>query len=99
MASTSRVKGILKTKFGLNASVLFALFSLCFCWFYGILALAAGYIALKNLSRIRKSKASGQKKTTFKLKWGYFIAWAGTGFSFIFTVLYLIALVTGAYIR
>jgi len=99
MASTSRVKGILKTRFGLNSSVLFALFSLCFCWFFGIPGLAAGYIALKNLIRLKKSKASSQKKTLFKLKWGYLIAWAGTVFSFIFTVLYLVAWISGAYIR
>src|SRR6185503_7007598 len=99
MAFTSRVKGILKTQFGLNASGLFALFSLCFCWFFGIPGVVAGYIALKNLTRLKRSRASGQKKTAFKLKWGYLIAWAGTVFSFVFTVLYLIALITGAYIR
>ena len=48
---------------------------------------------------MRKGAIPQKKGTAFKLKWGYILAWVGMGFSAVFTVVYILAFMTGAYIR
>jgi|SRR6185437_15693200 len=99
MSNTPILKKIWLARTGLNAAFILAAFSLCFCWLYGIPPLIAGYVALKNLLRVKKEINSDKKAILFKMKWGLFMAWAGIGFSLVFTVLYMVAWVTGAYVR
>jgi hypothetical protein len=84
---------------GLNLSCLLAIVSVSFCWFYGLPPLVAGFFSVRNLMRLKKGKSRYKSRAAFKLKWGYILAWIGLGFSGIFTVYYIIAFVSGAFVR
>ena len=99
MSNTTLIKRIWLARVDLNVAFALAICSLCFCWLYGIPPLIAGYVALKNLISLKSEVKSDKRSNAFKMKWGLFIAWAGIGFSLVFTVLYMVALITGAYIR
>jgi hypothetical protein len=83
----------------LNMACLLVVISMVFCWFYGLPPLAAGFFGLRKIIRLRKGKKPGKPAVAFKLKWGFIIGWAGVIFSGIFTVIYALALITGAFVR
>jgi hypothetical protein len=92
-------KPVLKKKPGLNLAFLLAIVSLLFCWFYGVPALVAGIVSLRDFFGLRKGKKSGKGAAGFKMRWGYYLAWSGVVFSAVFTFYYCLALFSGAFVR
>lgn len=87
-----------KAKGSINRTLLLAVLSLLLCWFYGIPALAAGLLSLRDSRKFAGAKKQLKPATLKKLQWAKQIGWAGTGFATVFTVFYLLALFSGAFI-
>ena len=84
----------------LNLAFFLAIASVVFCWLFGLPSLAAGIFSLRSLIMLRKGKKPNTKTFAgFKLKWGYLFAWSGIVFSVVFTVYYVLALISGAFVK
>jgi hypothetical protein len=87
-----------KSKASINRTLLLAVLSLVLCWFYGVPGLVIGFFSLRGIKKFAGSKKQLKPATLKKLQWAKQIGWAGTGFSAVFTIIYLLALVSGAFI-
>lgn len=97
MAKAAAAKGK-KTGLSLNITLLFGALSVLLCWFYGLPPLALGIIALRNANRFRQNKKESNGPAAAKRKWAFNLAIIGTAFSAVFSLYYIVALFTGAFI-
>jgi hypothetical protein len=77
----------------INGNLVLAGFSVLFGWFFGLPALAAGIVAFRSV------KTQTADKNVKKRKWLHRLSITGIAFSSLFTLYYLLALFTGAFIH
>jgi hypothetical protein len=82
----------------LTQALLLSAASVVFCWFYGAPALYCGIQAFRKVLPFTKKGQPKSKQTVLKLRWALFLSIAGVAMSSFFTIIYTVALFTGAYI-